>query len=708
MIELPGLSPDEWAEQMLLPHHLVMLESDRAIARAAILARRTRSARSGLDLMNLGLTAFPTPGILIPIYPAATLPGQQSIVAYRPDKPPDPKRKYYWPAGQRARIDVPPACRHMLSDPAQTLYVVEGWLKADALASAGLCAIGLLGTSAFGWKPEPGLPILSDWEAIPLNGRLVRVIFDSDTVRKEGVALARMRLTTLLRSRGAIVEWVILPDADGGAKLGADDWLALGHTPEEIKALCAQPGEDPYISAELNDIGNSERFVYANAGRLRWSYEQKIWYSWDGTKWDGKNQERVLGFAHETAREAQIAASRLAPQFPNRDAIVAWTAKLGSSHYLNAMASRSKDALACSSAAFDMDPWLLNAANGTVDLKTGILYSHDPEHMITKIAPASYDPGATLKEWDDFLAETMAGKEGLPDFMQRALGYSITGDTSEERLFMPIGKTRSGKSTLVEAVAATLGEYAATASFDTFLKRQHEGVREDIARLAGARFVSAIEVEEGKHLADAIVKQLTGGDTITARLLYQGSFEFAPQLKLWLVANEEPTVASKNEAMWERILRLPFDHYVPEGERDKGLKGRLKDPTYAGAAILAYLVRGAMRWQAEGLGVPSCVTSATRAYRERMDPLEGWLQDDCTIDEMAVYKVTEAFPAYLLWAKRNGVDRREQLGRNGFKQAMEQRGFTYVQGSDRARYWRGLMPPPVSSETKSGLGSMLG
>ena len=700
MSSLPILSPDDWAEQMLLPHHLRMLEIDRAISRSVILARRTRSAEDGIDLLDLGLTPYPTPGLLIPIYPAATLPGDAQTIVYRPDNPVDPKRKYFWPAGQRARIDVPPLARAMLSDPSQIVYVVEGWLKADSLVSAGLCAIALLGTSAFGWKPEPGLPILHDWEAIPKAGRLFRIIFDSDTPRKEGVLTSLMRLTTLIRTYGAEVEWVMLPDAADGAKLGADDWRALGHDVKEFEGMIELPGREPYVTAPLDDIGNAERFVYGNADRAKWCYEQKVWYSWDGRRWDATNQERVMGFAHETAREAQIAAARLPTNHANRDAIINFLRRLGSSSALNNMLAHARDAMSCSAAVFDNNPMMLTCANGTIDLTSGSLLRHDPDDHITKMSPAIYKPGAKLPEWDTFLQATTEGKPGLAEFIQVALGYSTTGDTREERLFMPIGKTRTGKSTLVEAVAKTLGDYAATANFETFVKKANEGIREDVARLRGARFVSAIEVEEGKHLADAIVKQLTGGDTITARLLYQNSSEFVPQLKLWLVANEEPTVNEDNEAMWERILRLPFDQYVPEDERDRGLKGRLKDPSYAGSAILEYLVQGALTWQAEGLRVPECVRSATKAYKERMAPLTHWLEDDCIVSEAGLYPVSDAFPAYVAWAKRNAIDTRERLRRTNFNRAMVEQGFVQERATTgtKLRYWQGLSERPYTNE----------
>jgi len=211
-----------------------------------------------------------------------------------------------------------------------------------------------------------------------------------------------------------------------------------------------------------------------------------------------------------------------------------------------------------------------------------------------------------------FVTFVSAGDGELADFLQRYFGYCLTGSVAEEKLAFVHGRGGTGKSTFMEALKAVFGEYAVTADFETFLARKATGgPRPDIARLAGARLVTSIEVDDGKRLAEGLVKQLTGGDTVTARELYAKEFEFVPQFKLVLVANHAPTVHSDDEAMWRRILRVPFDNAIPEAGQDRSVKLILRDPAVSGPAILAWLVEGCLQWQREGLRVPTVVTDAT-------------------------------------------------------------------------------------------------
>jgi putative DNA primase/helicase len=254
-------------------------------------------------------------------------------------------------------------------------------------------------------------------------------------------------------------------------------------------------------------------------------------------------------------------------------------------------------------------------------------------------------------------------------------------------LFMVLGPGATGKSTFLEAIKAVLGGYARTADFETFLKRRDAGgPRNDIARLAGARLVVSIEVDEGKRLAEGLVKMITGGDKVSARFLYQESFEFDPTFKLWLAANHAPIVRDDDDALWRRILRVPFDHVVPKAERDPTVKARLKNPATAGPAILAWLVRGCLAWQREGLGVPPAVESATAAYREEMDLIADFLADRCEVDSGATVRAEELQRTYQEWARAVGS---HALGAKRFAAALENHGFE-PQRDKRGRFWVGL------------------
>ena len=240
----------------------------------------------------------------------------------------------------------------------------------------------------------------------------------------------------------------------------------------------------------------------------------------------------------------------------------------------------------------------------------------------------------------------------------------------------------------MEAVKATLGDYARTSDFEAFLSRNSVGSpRNDIARLAGARFVASVEVEEGKKLAESLIKMLTGGDTITARLLHKEFFEFQPAFKLWLAANHTPRVRDDDEAMWRRILRVPFVHTIPKERRDPKIKAHLRNAAEAGPAVLAWMLRGCLDWKQDGLRVPQTVEEATQEYRESQDPLRGFIADCCVLTLDAWTSSADLMKEYRRWSEERGE--RHLLGGNAFTERLKAYGCVpRTQGNTRG--WRGV------------------
>ena len=463
-----------------------------------------------------------------------------------------------------------------------------------------------------------------------------------------------------------------------------------GHKPHEITA------EDlRYL--RYQDDGNAQRFALRFSSQVRYCFPLKKWFVWSGTHWRSDRSGYVFECAKITARKIY---EEVALQTDDKllEKAQKWAHSSLSNTHLDAMIklARSIPEIVILPEDLDTDPYLFNVLNGTVDLRTGTLRPHTQEDFITKIAPVTYIERARLPLWESFLDSVTDGDRNVQDFLQRAAGYSLTGDTREEKLFFVHGPTNSGKSTFAEALKVVFGDYGLTADFETFLTRTFTGgPRPDIARLAGSRLVASIEVDEGKNLAEGLVKMMTGGDTVTARKLYQEEFEFKPQFKLWLVANHTPKVADDDDAMWRRIVRVPFDHTIPVGQRDPTIKQRLMNPEISGSAILSWLVEGCLKWQSKGLALPSEIVRATEEYRAEMDPLTDFINDVCVIDPSHWTSIRMLRNAYDDWNKTEGLsqDKTNVLSGKAFSQRLAARGLiskrAYIQGKQE-RGWQGI------------------
>jgi len=446
-------------------------------------------------------------------------------------------------------------------------------------------------------------------------------------------------------------------------------------------------------SLPYTDSGNGERFALAFGDEVRYCHPEKRWYAWRGNRWAPDNTGEMLLRPKKVARALYDEAG-LHDSEALRKACADWARKCESAERRRAalLCAQSEPGIPVLPSDFDADPLLLNCENGTIDLRTGEIRPHNRADLITRLAPVRYEPAARFDLWERFLDDVTAGDGEFRDFLQRAAGYSLTGSVREEVLFFVHGPGGSGKSTFLEALKATFGDYARVADFESFIQRATAGaVRNDIAELAGRRFVVSIEVDEGRRLAEGLVKLLTGGDTVRARFLYQEAFEFPPTFKLWLAANHAPRVKDDDSALWRRILRVPFDRVVPKERRDPTLKARLRDARTSGPAILSWAVEGALRWQESGLSVPAAVEQATEAYRAEMDPLREFVEDRCILHESEWVAASNLRSEYERWASETGE--RHTLDSKAFSDRLRARGCVQVQrrvlGKHR-RGWEGI------------------
>ncbi|MFH0789562.1 MAG: phage/plasmid primase, P4 family [Pseudomonadota bacterium] len=331
----------------------------------------------------------------------------------------------------------------------------------------------------------------------------------------------------------------------------------------------------------------------------------------------------------------------------------------------------------------DRDPWLFNVPNGTLNLKSGELLPHTRENLLTKISPVEYHPETPCPFWQDHLKRIFQGNENLISFVQIALGYSLAGITDERAMFICYGRGSNGKTTSMEVIADILGDYAVRTPTESILIKREGAIPNDLAKLKGARFVYCSETEEGKRLAESLIKDLTGGDTVSARFMRGEWFTFRPEFKLWLSTNHRPVVRGTDDAIWARLRLIPFNFQFPEQERIP--RSRLWEkitPELPG--ILAWAVQGCKDWRQFGLFQPDEVKIATQSYRAEMDILGKFLDERCCINKRAEAAAKELYSAYSKWCEENGergVSQRVfsvRLTEKGFQNQRTRAGYVWL------------------------------
>jgi putative DNA primase/helicase len=390
------------------------------------------------------------------------------------------------------------------------------------------------------------------------------------------------------------------------------------------------------------------------------------WLVWDGRRWERDIVgDQMIKLARDTLPKyyAECAARAATPQ--EKAEAYRSAARACSTRYIANALEQLKGLLRAKRSEFDTDPFLLNCPNCVVDLRTGDMLPHAPELRLTKLCPTNYNPKARSELWERFLEDVFLGDRELIAYMQRALGYSITADTREQKLFICWGKGKNGKTTTFETIRDVVGEdYAQTIPTRTILydPRSHDAETAKVA-LYGLRLALFSETAEGGRLNEALVKLLSGGDTISARFLYRHPFNFKPVAKLWLFTNHKPVIRDDSYAMWRRVVLVPFravftnDTDVDPAVRrtpDPHIREKLLQSPHR-EAILAWLVEGAIAWYRYGLQEPDIVRAAVEEYRRESDPVREWLEAETVRnDPNAKTPVKALYDRYQLWCENNG------------------------------------------------------
>jgi putative DNA primase/helicase len=430
----------------------------------------------------------------------------------------------------------------------------------------------------------------------------------------------------------------------------------------------------------FTETGNGRRLVATYGDVFRWVPSWGSWLVYDGARWARDEHGQMERFAKAIADDIAEEALRLTID-SDRKLGLKWALASENAGRISAAIAlaRSEPGISIPADSLDADPWLLNVRNGTVDLHTGRLRPHRPGDLITKLAPVEHDPDATCPAWDRFLATVLPDDE-LRAYVRQAVGYSLTGTVTEQTLLFTYGTGANGKTTMLNAVLAVLGDYANQS--DPTVITAADSHPTGIARLQGARMVVASELDDGRRLAEATVKSLTGGDRVVARLMHRDFFEFNPTWSFWLSANHRPIITGTDHGIWRRVKVIPFTVTVAAEDQDPDLPAKLEAEA---AGILNWALAGCLAWQRQRLEDPPAVCTATADYRADMDAIGTFLDEACDVEPAARESATVLYRRYQGWCDDAGE---RPLTQRRFGSALTERGFDRSKSSTIV--WSGL------------------
>ncbi len=403
-----------------------------------------------------------------------------------------------------------------------------------------------------------------------------------------------------------------------------------------------------------DDTGNAARFTDTYGEIVRYSYTRKNWYYYNGKTWELDQGGKVKSLVDEILVKMKKEPVYVTDDTTEEDAKKFLQKHIKYSRGSNGktnMLKESQHLLPIQSEEFDKDKHLLNVQNGYIDLKTGKLNDHDKDKYFTKIASIEYTDKIDCPQWVEFLNQIFDGNKHLIDYMQRAVGYSLSGSTEEQMMFILYGNGRNGKSVFLDIITEMLGNYTTNIQPQTLMVKNMSGnANSDIARLQGARLVTTTEPNDGMRFDEGLVKQITGGDKVTARFLYGDEFDYYPEFKLWMATNHKPIIRGTDDGIWRRMAVIPFTVQIPKEKVDKQLKFKLRGEM---TAILNWAVEGYQEWKRVGLKEPQAIKDQRQIYRTEMDVVELFIEECCIRKDGEREKASDLYRVYSGWAKDN-------------------------------------------------------
>lgn len=443
------------------------------------------------------------------------------------------------------------------------------------------------------------------------------------------------------------------------------------------------PAGDPVPGEPTSELGYARRLAFVYGDRLRYVPAWKRWLVWDGTRWAHDSTGQAARWMKSIARLITADAMAITDD-RTRAAAVGQAKKMESSHAIagSLTLAGTEQGIVVTPDDLDVDPFLLNTANGTLDLRTGELRPHDPGDLLTKVTAAAYNPQAHGSNFEGFLARVQP-EAAMRDFLARLLGHALEGRVVAHILPIMWGAGANGKSTLVDVVTAALGDYAAPADPDLLTARTFDAHPTGTADLFGLRLAVLHEGDAGRRLAEGTVKRLTGGDPVKARRMREDFWTFTPSHTFVMLTNHKPIVGGTDEGIWRRLRLVPWDVVIPPEERDENLGDKLAAEL---EAVLAWLVRGYQDWHRRGLDEPQPVVEATESYRAESDALGQFIEQRCLTGPHFTASASDLFSAWQRWCSAEGHDPGTQTA---FASSLQSKGLDNYTSKGRRR-WRGI------------------
>lgn len=429
-------------------------------------------------------------------------------------------------------------------------------------------------------------------------------------------------------------------------------------TPQPENAIAPGPNQLPPEYFALTDLGNAKRLVHHFGRDIRWCEAWKCWLVWDGNKWEPKANHIVMSMAARVPGLI-MAEGETATDRGQRDRLREHSLQSEGWRAQQAMYSlaRYRPEVTVKPDQFDVDPWIINCPNGTLDLRTGKLRSHERLDYLTKMCVTTFEPQATCPLWEQFVSDVFPGEHApVIPYIQRLLGYFLTGDVSTHMMAVFWGCGGNGKGTLLNTFLKVIGrDYAATAPSELLMAKRGDRHPTELATLCGKRLVVCQETEEGSRLHESLVKSLTGGDEISARRMHEDFWSFFPTHKLVLGTNHKPEVRGNDSGIWRRLRLVPFTAVFSGAREDTRLPERLITEA---SGILAWCVRGCLQWQQTGEQIPVVVRAATDEYKSDGDIVRQFVDECCVTGPSESISAAALYAEFVKWMESNGEMRR--------------------------------------------------